>query len=703
MPVTFFSASDFSASENAGRFARSLAAAVAGVLLLVSIRAALAAGDEVPRKIDAGVSQAPPTIDGVIDDREWKHAASVEIEMPFVDVKPAERSKRVCRLRVMNSANALYVALRVPDETVNKTLTPFDIDFGMLAFCAGRELAKGDDRKVVGPMVYVDKHFDVPGKDADDRHQDGRGAMRHEQGVSTIEWALPLDSGDDQDLRASPGDLVRFNVTYFDGFRATLDGTQIGTLAAGGLDDAAEWTTLRLAANVEDDGGAAFKGPAWVEALFKSFETAPLSRLKLKDWTLLPAEPQAVVKVLVDYTYRDTAGKNATAQAKIYLPAAAEGGQEKFPLFHAAGYELDDNAAIGRVRSGYVVVSPRGLEANPLVRTMSPDVALLHIGRALPMIDDSRVVIAGGSAGGYMTLMLAAETFPLAGAAADLPPVNWGYNAAYFLQDQARGAREADAPKTPVFDVIVPIARQAEQVYGPETSGATYYRNSPLAHLETITCPVAVLWSTADMLVPIDQVGRKWVRPFDATAFPPGFTMDPQKLTDSRDGRARFFDLLDEARYEIFVLSEETIRGLLAKAQESKTPIDLAHSARRQWSITILEEGAPQPQLGHLKYSVPWSQRSFLEQAIAGQIPVEQLTGRKLERLMDRYAGREWLPTPLKHLDDPETERRDVLRGLRTYIASGPEHARNFAALYAKLPSDRQVLPPAVTAELNGK
>ena len=43
---------------------------------------------------------------------------------------------------------------------------------------------------------------------------------------------------------------------------------------------------------------------------------------------------------------------------------------------------------------------------------MSP---LLHITRALSFVDDSRVIISGGSAGGWMTLMLAAETFPLSG------------------------------------------------------------------------------------------------------------------------------------------------------------------------------------------------------------------------------------------------------------------------------------------------
>ena len=77
-----------------------------------------------------------------------------------------------------------------------------------------------------------------------------------------------------------------------------------------------------------------------------------------------------------------------------------------------------------------------------------------------------------------------------------------------------------------------------------------------------------------------------------------------------------------------------------------------------------------------------------------------RLTATKLERLMDRYAGKEWLPTPLEHLDLPESEKADVLRGLRTYVAASAENARTFAELYAKLPAERQVLPPEIVPQL---
>ncbi len=677
-----------------------LLAAITAIVLTAS--AAQAA--DLPRNIPVAACQKPPTIDGTIGDDEWAAAKPIEFDMAFLHVKSQKLGKRAATLRVMNSANGIYFALTVPDETANKTLAPLNIDFAMLAFCRGKELAAGDDRKTVGPSIYIDKHVTTPGKDADDKRQDGKGAMVQSGKVCTVEWAFPLDSGDAEDFQAKPGDSLRFNLAYFDGFQPDLKETQIGAAYQGGLDNAANWGTLQLAAQVQDDGGAAFQGPAWVADLFKEFKTPPANRLRLQDSVQVAAGPQPVVKALVEYKFRDPQGKETIGKAKLYLPGSVRQGKQRLPLYYSAGYELDDNSALAQVARGMVVVTPRELPANPLVRTVNPDAALLHLVRSLPFVDDARVVIAGNSAGGYITLMLAAETFPLAGAAPDVPPLNWGYNAAYFLQRERQpqgAAADANAPKIPVFDVIVPIVKQSLGVYGDDTNSAAYFANSPLAHLPTVTCPVSAYWSTADMLVPIDQVGTQWIHPFDAQTYPTGFTMDREKLTTSADGRKRLTDVLKDSDYELFVVPEATITRQLAEFPKSMLPVDFGDSATRQWSITILDEGAPASLLGHLKHNVPRVHKSFLDRVLSAKISPAQLTPTKLERLLDRYSGKEWLPAGLVHLDDPEVERADVLRGLQTYVAAGPENANLFAELYGKLPAARKVLPEDVVARLS--
>lgn len=59
-----------------------------------------------------------------------------------------------------------------------------------------------------------------------------------------------------------------------------------------------------------------------------------------------------------------------------------------------------------------------------------------------------------------------------------------------------------------------------------------------------------------------------------------------------------------------------------------------------------------------------------------------------------------WLPTELKHLDFRESERADVLRGLRLYVGSDPANARTFAELYDKLPEEKRVLEADVLKAL---
>jgi hypothetical protein len=655
----------------------------------------VAFAEPLPNSIKSSPCKSPPVIDGVIGVDEWKDARPIAFDLGLIGINPAAKSSRSCELRVMNSANALYVALKVPAETVHRSINPIDIDFAMLAFCKGKQLQTGDDRKVIGPGIYADKHFVAPNKDADDTHKDGLGAVGHEKGVYSFEWALPLDSGDDQDLRAKPGDSVKFNIAYFDGFRAELKGTLAGGVHGAEMNKADDWGTLELAAKVENDGGATFKGPPWVEALFKTFTKSPTNRLKFTSAALVPDLLRPAAKALVSFNYRDPEGKEKEGKATIYVPLPIrDNPKAKVPLYFSAGYEIDDNAALTHLRQGFAVVTPRALEANPLIRGANPDIALMHIVRSLPFVDDEHVVIGGGSAGGYMTLMLAAETFPVAGAAPDVPPVNWGYNAAYFFKQRDRIAptKGEAVSRVPVPNGVGVMLQPATKVYGDDFGDGTWFVHSPVAHVATITCPVSAYWTTADVLVPMDQVGAKWVKPFDKTKFPAGFTMDPMALVESIEGRTRLTDVLKESEYEVFVVQSP---------KANPKPREVPLSKTKQWSIMIIDEGPPEPQVGHLKYGGAWTRNEFFDRARKNKIAADQLTEAKLMRLMDRYAGKEWLPSKLKHLDDLKSERADVVRGLRTYCKF-PENAKRFAELYDKLPSERRVLDASIVKELNG-
>jgi hypothetical protein len=658
-----------------------------------------------PEILGAAPCRSAPTIDGVIDAGEWRDAPPHAFTISMIRIDPRATETRPCELRVMNSANALYVALKVPDESIDNSLVPLMLDAAILGFCQGDKVRARDDRRVIAEGIYRDKFVEAPGKgDGDDAHQDGRGAMTRDKGVCAFEWAVPLNASDVNDLRAKPGDSFRFNLAYFDALQLPMTKTMMGGAFGVHLDNADEWGTLRLAANVVDDGGSAFQSPAWVKALADRLKSVSPARLRVSSESTLSGSNPPTAKVLVSFTYRDPGGNQKEAKAKLYLPETINAQRNaKYPLFFAAGYELPDGAEQEYLKRGWLVISPRELETNPLIRTMNPDVALLHLARSLPWVDDARVVIGGGSAGGWMTLVLAAETFPLAGAAPDVPPVNWGFNGAYFFKQlEKAGPAGGKVARVPAMFGVGTMLKPCVTVYGGDFDDPTWFADSPVALLPTITCPVSVYFSTADILVPINQVGRRWVQPFDKSVFPDGFTMEPEKLMHSRDGRLRLTDVLSEAAYEVFdvAVPRETARHNEPGSPGHPTTCELPVSAKRRWSISIIDEGPPVPGIDHRKFELMPTRNAFLQRVVADKIAQAQLTATKLERLMDRYAGKEWLPSRLKHLDFPDSERADVVRGLRTYVRASSANARNFAELYSRLPAGRRVLEAGVLRDL---
>lgn len=656
------------------------------------------AAEPVPDVIRAAACSKPPQIDGVIEAKEWQAATPLSMSLSFASVDPALAEDRPCKLWVMNSANALYVALQVPDATLDESVAPLLLDGALLAFNDGPDLASLSDRKVIAPGLYRDKHFAGPGKgDADDAKQDGLGVMKRKAGMVTLEWAVPLQSADKHDVQLKPGQEIRFNIVYFDALQLPLTKTAMGGVYGAALDQANGWGTLQLASDVADDGGAAFNGPAWSGQVQTVLNELAPSRLRVTSETSKVTGMPGAGQFAVTFSYVDPQGEPAEAQATVYLPPRfSPTSKTRFPLLLAAGYELPAAVILPFLHRDWIVVSPSKLPTNPLIRLMNPDVALLHLARQLPWVDDARVMIAGSSAGGWMTLMLTAETFPLAGSMPDVPPVNWGYNAAYFynqlkLAGPKKGTFKARVPALfSVGTALVPTVK----VHGGDFNDETWFASSPVAHTSTITCPVSIYWSTADVLVPVDQVGKDWVQPAAEGVFPETFTMQPDKLLTSREGRLTLIEALDPADYEVFTITVPAGTRLQHGAEGTgKLELrELPISADKHWSITIIDEGAPAPTVDHRKYALLLTRNQFLNQISTQPIAVSQLTLPKLKRLMARYAGQEWLPSRLKHLDLPAAEQADVLRGLRTYVAVSPAHRTRFEELYSQLPTAEQHL-----------
>jgi hypothetical protein len=657
-----------------------------------------------------------PRIDGVDSPGEWAGATRAEFDLAMGTAKGETRPPRRAELRFMNSSVNLYIAFRVPDAARDLQMTPLVADLVVLAFCRGAELAEGDDRRVLLPGLYADKHVVSPGKDADDAQRDGTGAMRWQAGAGGgeyfVEWQIPLASGDKNDISTVPGGRLRFNLVYADRFSPTLAETEFGGRFGADADHAQAWGTLTLASEVGPEAPA--PAPEWLARCFPH-TGAPdrlAHRLRRLDASEIDVKGQLAGSVIVELTYPGLDGRDEVGQARLFLPPVLhDQPSARVPLVHVAGYEIDEGGAAGLLALGYAVSTPHAHPLNPLGRGVYLDRAILHAARQLPCVDARRVSIQGGSAGGWMTLMLSADAFPLVWAMADVPPIHWGYNADYIASQQANAGPVvgSDAPRLPFVRIVGGIAEQARSLYGMPFDSPAYLALSPLAHLDTITAPTQVIFTTADMLVPVDQVGADLVQAHDPKLFPEGFSTALAERFPSVNGQRTLLGALPAERcavYRLPLIAAPTLLGPGGVPQGDAKPLVLPFAADKVWSIAVVEEGPVGPQVGHFKYHWAVDHEPFRRWADARGAVADQLTAPKLERLMMRLRGTPWRPLRVRphgqaeevvgnQLDYPEAETADVLLGL-TAFATDDACATRLGTLYAQLPVDLKALGAAL-------
>ena len=409
----------------------------------------------------------------------------------------------------------------------------------------------------------------------------------------------------------------------------------------------------------------------------------------------------------VEFEFPGWDGKPEKGNGRVYLPAALRSGTGPLPLIHNAGYELDPAGAAGWVKQGYLVSTIRSHPLNPLGRGFLLDRAFLNAVRALPFVDNGRVSVNGGSAGGWMTLMVSSSAFPLVWTTPDVPPIHWGYNADFIARNKERSGKLGPdcRPVMPFTHAVSAITDQNMTVFGTDFHSKEWLAFSPIAHLDSITAPVLALFSTADMLVPINQVGKEWVRPIDAKQFPAGFSLDYDPRTPSAPRGRTLLEAL--GKHEVGVFSFKSDPGQPRITPDGRVVgipkrVEMPVAVGKQWTVVVLDEGAPEPTVPHLKYNWDTVREPFRRHWESVGILPSQLTDAKCAHLMHRYGGTAWMPfryqpggkgplRPANTLDWPEAERLDVVAGLAAF-AEDDQRAERFLEVYHRLPAGLQRL-----------
>lgn len=409
-------------------------------------------------------------------------------------------------------------------------------------------------------------------------------------------------------------------------------------------------------------------------------------------------------KLTLRFRVRDMRGEPHVATADVFLPIVlADDPQHRLPAWFGCWYEVETPSIVRQLALGRAVFSPVGQPeaavANPFRRGSGADYVLAHLARGASFIDPARITYGGGSAGGAAALLAVAEAFPASAGVALGPPVNQGYEAAYMHTVYPRFV--ADPPRShPVIQAITAgFATTIEpwkQVYGSFGSQAAF-DHSVVAHVDRITCPVFVMTSTADFLVPVEQFSREFARA-TLDAPPRHVTIAAEDLDPSPHIAVRLLDVLgDRADVRRVPLPngaplQETFDQTM---QQPKLPVPMASAPAdgKQWLVSFIDEGPIVLGATHGLHAVEADFEPFVAASLTSEIGVDQLTGPKLDQLLDRYSGTEWLAPGFCHLDEPAAERADVLRGLRLFCSQSPAHAQRFADLYAEVDESRRSLP----------
>ena len=231
----------------------------------------------------------------------------------------------------------------------------------------------------------------------------------------------------------------------------------------------------------------------------------------------------------IDVPYITDEGTVETRQLLLYRPAEASGD---LPLIYIPHYAAEENTADFQswMAHGWAVASPvfqeqynGELTGNDLVFNN----AALYTLRNMAGIDRQRIALVGGSAGGYMALMLSQLQMGTCATIANSPIANVYYNLYVHFP-----ACDAVNRNSGFFDIPIPIQLLVSKSFRvnlrnfPDPSDADRWAAlSPVGLSKCFSNPTVVNHYTGDILVPVDQITNRFTYAYSDGSLPDGFPL----------------------------------------------------------------------------------------------------------------------------------------------------------------------------------
>lgn len=419
----------------------------------------------------------------------------------------------------------------------------------------------------------------------------------------------------------------------------------------------------------------------------------------------------------VDFTfpYRGFDGTLKVGDGRLYLPNIPEPPPEGLPLGISIHYGMGSRGAAPFVERGWAILTPTKMSedhgGNLVGDGLSHSLSMVELGRRLPWVDGTRIALFGGSAGGYQCLMVGAMRFGAACAWAEVPISDLYYNVQYLVRNDRfnQGIEDSDEWPVPVIHVVRKVGELTAAALGDSMEAWWSYSVAPYVPL--LRQPTAITWSTADILVPVNQGGDAFVRTPEPGTFPDGYAFDYRTLGNPLSRGMPLLAVLPEDETEVLVVEppdgaprvgripplKRTAPGV-PQPEPPRPPVrSTPWSPEKRLSVVVYAEGAPDPLCSHRKYQVTQINLPFFLHHTAGRrLRVDAMTDEVLSYLIARWNGEAAAFGPdsvrwLTRTDYEPLERWDVLAAQEAYLRGGEGAVQRWSATYRRLPVERRV------------
>lgn len=400
-------------------------------------------------------------------------------------------------------------------------------------------------------------------------------------------------------------------------------------------------------------------------------EEFDMSKLFSLQTTLENAEPLVDVdtrRIEVPYINKD--GEVTSRPVVAYMPTKAK---QPMPCVYVPHYAIAEDSAELRayLAKGWAVISPTDFDVVYNGHLTDDDLvfnnAALYMIRHMPEIDNQRIALIGGSAGGYTTLMLGALQMGNCAAIATAPITNVYFNFyKYFpaakevneagvldalsqLAENAGTTDDAQAELSP--DALLaflqffqdnfpmPFLAMVEDNFiaindnFPDPDDITRWEAlSPVGLADCFSAPLVIVHCTSDLLVPVDQITRAFTYPAEGETMPEGFSTRLDASYPGKLGHSLTEELPAELVHVEWFMSADYVGEM-----------NLPYNPSAMISINIFDDGPTQRYASHSAStgSATIIDTGFVEDMFEKTLAeTEQLMPGKLILMLNRYLGK---------------------------------------------------------------